>query len=248
MLVLERVEKRFGDFVAIPRLNLTFEAGQTTALIGPSGCGKSTVLRILNGLIRPDAGSVSLQGTRLTPTTVRALRQRMAYLLQGGGLFPHLTARENATLMARYLGWPRDRIQTRLDELLTLTRFPTAALMRYPAEISGGQRQRLALMRALMLDPKVLLLDEPFGALDPIIRRELQQELREIFTQLGRTVVLVTHDLGEAAFLARRVVLMNEGKVIQQGRLESLLKAPADPFVTRFVNAQRSWLDEGGAS
>ena len=163
----------------------------------------------------------------------------MGYVIQEGGLFPHLTAAANVTLMARHLEWPPDRLQTRLQALAALTQFPAEALGRYPVQLSGGQRQRVSLMRALMLDPDVLLLDEPLGALDPMIRADLQTDLKRIFQQLHKTVVLVTHDLGEAAFLGDVIVLMRAGEIVQQGPLAELLQTPAEPFVTDFINAQR---------
>jgi osmoprotectant transport system ATP-binding protein len=204
------------------------------------------------GLIRPDTGRVRFQGTEITPLNARKLRLEMGYVVQDGGLFPHLTAEQNVTLMARYLGWDEERIQNRLADLTKLTQFPADGLGRYPVQISGGQRQRVSLMRALMLDPALLLLDEPLGALDPIIRSELQADLRRIFQTLGKTVVLVTHDLGEAGFLGDVIVLLRDGRVVQQGTLTELVHKPADPFVTRFVNAQRSPLESlqpaGGVS
>jgi osmoprotectant transport system ATP-binding protein len=196
---------------------------------------------LLNGLLRPDTGRVRFDGQPL-PTDDEALlavRRRVGYALQGGGLFPHLTGAENVTLMARHLRWPAARMQERLEALVELTRFPTDGLARYPVQLSGGQRQRVALMRALMLDPDVLLLDEPLGALDPLVRHELQADLRGIFARLRKTVVLVTHDLAEAAYLGEGIVLMREGRVVQQGTLTDLEARPADPFVTRFIQAQR---------
>jgi osmoprotectant transport system ATP-binding protein len=236
---LEGVSKRFGDTHALHPLDLSVPAGHTTVLLGPSGCGKSTLLRLMNGLLRPDTGRVLFRGEPLRDEDLLAIRQRIGYALQGGGLFPHLTARGNATLMARHLRWPAERLRARLRELVELTRFPPDALERYPGQLSGGQRQRVSLMRALMLDPDVLLLDEPLGALDPMIRHELQGDLRDIFARLGKTVVLVTHDLGEGAFLGHRVVLMREGRIVQQGPLAELERAPADPFVSRFFQAFR---------
>jgi osmoprotectant transport system ATP-binding protein len=167
----------------------------------------------------------------------------MGYVIQEGGLFPHLTAAANVALMARYLRWKRPAIQRRLAELAELTQLPLPSLQRLPTELSGGQRQRVSLMRALMLDPDVLLLDEPLGALDPMIRYDLQQDLRRIFQQLHKTVVLVTHDLGEAAFLGDTLVLLREGRIVQQGSPEQLVQHPRDGFVERFVRAQRSPLD-----
>jgi osmoprotectant transport system ATP-binding protein len=160
-------------------------------------------------------------------------------VIQDGGLFPHLTARGNVSLLARHLGWPAARIDARVADLAALTRLPADALDRAPHELSGGQRQRVALMRALMLDPAALLLDEPLGALDPLVRADLQAELRDLFRSLGKTVVLVTHDLGEATFLADHLVLLREGSIVQQGPPADLWRRPADPFVTRFVQAQR---------
>ncbi len=243
MLELAGVSKTFGGVRAIAPLSLRIAAGRTSVLIGQSGCGKSTLLRLMIGLISPDAGEVRLEGELLAPPSLLALRRRMGYVIQDGGLFPHLTAGENVGLMARYLGWPGEKIRARLDELADLTRFPPGGLARYPAQLSGGQRQRVSLMRALMLDPEVLLLDEPLGSLDPMIRHELQEDLRRIFQNLGKTVVMVTHDIGEAGFFGDTIYLMDEGAILQEGTLEDLVRRPADGFVTRFINAQRSPLE-----
>lgn len=239
MLELQGVSKSYGRSIALQTTDLTFREGQTTVLLGPSGCGKSTIMRILLGLIAPDTGAVSFAATPLSPSNIRELRRRMGYVVQDGGLFPHLTAQANVTLLARYLGWKPDRIQKRLMELVELTSFPQEGLDRYPVQLSGGQRQRIGLMRALMLDPEVLLLDEPLGELDPIIRSDLQDDLRRIFQALAKTVVLVTHDLGEGAFFGDWIVLLRDGRVVQQGKLTDLIERPDDPFVTRFINAQR---------
>jgi osmoprotectant transport system ATP-binding protein len=250
MLELNDVSKTYGATHALAATSLKMPRGQTTVLIGPSGCGKSTLLRLMIGLIWPDAGSVRLDGVALTPANARALRRRMGYVIQEGGLFPHLAARDNVTLMARHLGRQRADIDARLAELAGLVQMPVKMLERYPAQLSGGQRQRVGLMRALMLDPDVLLLDEPLGALDPIIRSELQDDLRRIFQTLGKTVVLVTHDMGEAGFFGDSIVMLRGGQVVQQGTLRELVQSPADPFVTQFINAQRSPLDsmKGGAA
>ena len=248
MLELHAIRKSFGDAPAIDALDLVIPGGRTTVLIGPSGCGKSTLLRLMIGLIRPDRGSVRFGAEEVTPESAPLLRRRMGYVIQSGGLFPHLTARGNVALMARYLGWGAERIAARIDELVALTRFPADGLDRYPAQLSGGQRQRVGLMRALMLDPDVLLLDEPLGALDPIIRRDLQTELKEIFGALGKTVVLVTHDIGEAGYFGDLIVLLRDGGMVQLGALAELLERPADPFVERFITAQRSLLDQPEAA
>jgi osmoprotectant transport system ATP-binding protein len=242
MFELRGVRKEYRGLPALRGIDLSIDSGRTTVLIGSSGCGKSTLLRLLVGLLRPDAGEVRFDGSAITVERLTGLRRRTGYVVQDGGLFPHLTARENVALLARHIGWPAARIEARVGELVELARLPRAALERYPVELSGGQRQRVALLRALMLDPDVLLLDEPLGALDPMIRSELQEDLRAAFDRLKKTVVLVTHDLGEAAFFGGTTVLMHEGRIVQRGPLADLIERPADPFVTRFVRAQRSLL------
>ncbi len=242
MIRVESVIKSYGGRRVIDHLTFEVKAGETAVVIGPSGSGKSTALRLLLRLAVPDGGQVMFDGVILSPHTVSDVRRRVGYVIQDGGLFPHMTARENVTLKARTLKWPGARIHARLEELRELTNFPADGLDRYPVELSGGQRQRVALMRGLMLDPDVLLLDEPLGALDPMIRFSLQEDLRNIFKTLCKTVVLVTHDLSEAVFFGDRILLMREGKVIQQGSFETMTREPADPFVTEFVNAQRGHL------
>jgi osmoprotectant transport system ATP-binding protein len=233
------VTHRFGQLVALRDIDLEIEAGRTTVLFGPSGCGKSTLLRLVLGLVAPTVGRVTVGTEEVGHDTVLDLRRRMGYVLQGGGLFPHLTAADNVTLMARHLRRPRDQIERRLSELCVLTHLPTNALTRFPMELSGGQQQRVGLMRALMLDPEVLLLDEPLGALDPLVRRKLQSELLEIFGALHRTVLLVTHDLAEAAYFADTIVLLKEGRIVQTGTLDDLRSRPNEAFVTSFLSAQR---------
>jgi osmoprotectant transport system ATP-binding protein len=201
---------------------------------------KSTVLRLIAGLLEPTSGAIEMEGELVNAASIQRLRRRIGYVIQDGGLFPHLTARENVTLMARHLGNPAAEIANRLDELCALTRLPAEHLARYPAELSGGQKQRVGLMRALMLKPDALLLDEPLGALDPLVRAALQRDLREIFEQLRQTIVLVTHDMAEAAYLGHRLVLMERGRVVQEGAFEELRDRPASGFVREFINAQRS--------
>ena len=204
MIRMQNVTKRFGDFQALHPIDLDLVPGKITALLGPSGCGKSTLLRVIVGLIFPDSGTLEFDGTVMTPANIREIRHRMGYMIQDGGLFPHLTIGDNVSLLARHLGWERDRVHNRLNELAELTHLPEGSLDRFPTQVSGGQRQRVALMRALFLDPDVVLLDEPMGALDPLIRSELQDELREIFQRLNKTVVVVTHDIGEAGVSGQR--------------------------------------------
>ncbi|MCB9854408.1 MAG: ATP-binding cassette domain-containing protein [Phycisphaerales bacterium] len=237
------VTKRFDRKPALSQIDLRIETGKTTVLIGPSGCGKSTLIRLLVGLIRPDEGRVLFEGHPLSDVALLTQRQQMGYVIQDGGLFPHLSAFDNTALLARFLKKPADWIQTRVEELADLTHFPRDGLRRYPLQLSGGQRQRVSLMRALMLDPHVLLLDEPLGALDPMIRAGLQADLKGIFQALKKTVVLVTHDLGEAAFLADEIVLMRAGLIVQRGSIRELMDNPSEPFVTEFIQAHRSPLE-----
>ena len=240
LVELHGVSKSYGSAIALHATALSFERGKTTVLIGPSGCGKSTLLRLIIRLLDPDAGAIRFDGVPITPANISELRRRIGYVIQDGGLFPHLTARKNVLLMAAHLKKPAGEMQRRLTELCALTRFPEAALDRYPIELSGGQRQRISLMRALMLSPELLLLDEPLGALDPLVRAALQKDLKEIFARLKQTTILVTHDLAEAAYLGDEIVLMSEGHVVQIGTLEDLRTKPTGAFVTEFINAQRS--------
>lgn len=239
MIELRKVTKQFGPHRAVDAIDLSCPQGKTQVLIGTSGCGKSTLLRMIVGLVTPDSGSVMFEDEPLNAQTLSSIRQRIGYMIQEGGLFPHLSVRQNIAIVPRYLGWQPGRSDARIDELLTLTQLPRDLLSRYPRQLSGGQRQRVSLMRALMLDPDVLLLDEPLGDLDPMIRAELQQDLREIFRELGKTVVLVTHDLAEAGYLADRVTLLSKGKIVQQGDFSELIENPVDEFAAKFVQAQR---------
>jgi osmoprotectant transport system ATP-binding protein len=233
------VTKRFGDDFAIRDVNLEIEGGKITALIGPSGCGKSTILRLIVGLVTADTGEIQFDGEKIAAETIMKIRRRLGYVIQDGGLFPHLTARHNLTLQPRLFRKRRDEIEKRIMELCELTKFPGSGLDRYPLELSGGQRQRVSLMRALMLSPELLLLDEPFAALDPLVRMNLQRDLKEICARLQQTVLLVTHDLAEAAFLGNEIALMSEGQIIQRGSIADLRAKPANEFVREFISAQR---------
>jgi osmoprotectant transport system ATP-binding protein len=233
------VSKRYADIAALHSTNLSIERSKTTVLIGPSGCGKSTLLRLIIRLIEPDSGSVEFDGELIAPQNIDAFRRRIGYVIQEGGLFPHLTARANVLLMARHVGKSHEEMQKRLLQLCDLTRFSGNLLPRYPVELSGGQRQRVSLMRALMLAPELLLLDEPLGALDPLVRASLQKDLKGIFTQLRQTVLFVTHDLAEAIYFGDEIVLLNEGRVLQKGTVADLRDNPANAFVSEFINAQR---------
>lgn len=240
VFTLSGVRKTYDSTAVLDGVDLVIALGQTTVLIGPSGCGKSTLLGILTGLITPDAGQVLFEGKPIATNAWPTLRQRIGYVIQDGGLFPHLSGRANVTLMARHLKLPTEQINRRVQELADLTRLPIETLSRLPAEMSGGQRQRVALMRALMLNADVLLLDEPLAALDPMVRADLQRDLADAFRTLGKTIVLVTHDMGEAAFFGQHVVLLRNGKIVQQGPPSDLLDHPAEPFVEQFIGAQRA--------
>ena len=239
MIRLEGVTKHDGGARLLGPVSLEVAPHVTLALLGPSGAGKSTLLRMVVGLIRPDEGTVRVCGELMTPASAVRLRRRIGYVIQEGGLFPHLSARENAVVMARHLGWPAGRIASRADELAELVRLRPELLARFPAQLSGGERQRVSLMRALFLDPDVLLFDEPLGALDPLVRAQLQQDLRDSFRLLHKTVLLVTHDLAEAAFLADEIAVVNEGVVVERGPCAEIVGRPRDAFVARFVSAQR---------
>jgi len=240
LIALENVSKAFGAKTVLAPTSLAPAEGRTTVLLGPSGCGKSTLLRIMVGLVLPDAGRVLFDGREVNAANVDQVRHRIGYVIQEGGLFPHLDGARNVTLLAEYLKRDRAWIGRRVSELSALVRITDELLGRYPRELSGGERQRVALIRGLMLDPQALLLDEPLAALDAITRRELQSELKGIFARLAKTVVLVTHDLHEAAWFGDEIVLMRSGCIVQRGSLEDLLQRPAEPFVTEFVHAQRA--------
>jgi osmoprotectant transport system ATP-binding protein len=220
-------------------INFSVTPGQSLALLGESGCGKTTTLRLINRLLLPSSGAVFVEGKNTRDWDELELRRHIGYVIQEGGLFPHLTARQNVLLLARHIGQEESKNRARFDALCELTHFPTDHSERFPGELSGGQRQRVGLMRALMLDPPLLLFDEPLAALDPMVRASLQTDLKRIFQTLQKTVVVVTHDLGEAGFLGDEIALMRNGKILQQGAFEELRETPADPFVTEFISAQR---------
>jgi osmoprotectant transport system ATP-binding protein len=238
VIELAGVSKHFGSVPAVQDVSLTVPRGTTHVLLGSSGCGKSTILRLILGLAWPDAGSVAVEGVVVNPDTRAIVVAQIGYVVQSGGLFPHLTAARNVTLPAEVRHWPLERTRSRLTELAAMVGFDAPTLGRLPGELSGGQRQRVSLMRALMLDPPVLLLDEPLGALDPVVRADLQMQLRAIFSHLGKTVVMVTHDVAEAVLFGATISLMTQGRVVQQGSFEELARRPAEPFVTEFLTAQ----------
>ena len=238
MISIHNLSKSFGGKAILHGFSLDVQDGETVALLGLSGSGKTTILKCLCGLLMPDHGTITFDGVSLTAESRRQLRQRMGYVIQDGGLFPHLTLKQNLSIVGEETGLTAVEIETKTRELARLVKLPFEILARYPAQVSGGQRQRVGLMRALFLNPSYLLLDEPLGALDPITRRDLQDELKELIQRLGKTVILVTHDLLEARRLSTRIILLEHGAISQQGSMEDLIHHPANDFVRRFVQAQ----------
>jgi osmoprotectant transport system ATP-binding protein len=238
VIVLDGVEKFYGTRRILGPIALDVPAGHRLAVIGPSGCGKSTLLRVILGLVHADRGAVSIAGHRMEQRSKRALRLRVGYVVQDGGLFPHLTAERNVTLVARHLGWTAERARVRVDELAALAGLDREMLTRFPLEMSGGQRQRVGIMRALMLDPDVLLMDEPLGALDPVTRARLQGELASLLQALQKTMILVTHDIAEAERLADEAIVLQDGIVAQRGTVAAMRSAPANAFVAELLRAR----------
>jgi osmoprotectant transport system ATP-binding protein len=227
MIALRHVSKRFGGRVALDDVSLTVESGTTHVLLGSTGSGKSTILKIILGLLRPDSGEVRVDQVA-----------RIGYVVQDGALFPHLTIARNATLPARAAGWSDEQQAARLAALAALVGLETSLLDCYPHQLSSGQRQRAGVLRALILDPPVLLLDEPLGALDPIARAELQEHLVAIIAELRKTMIVVTHDIREAFVFGATITLLSRGRVVQQGTFADLARRPAEPFVAEFLRAQ----------
>jgi osmoprotectant transport system ATP-binding protein len=243
MISLEHVTKRYSETgaVAVDDLSLQIPEGMTVALIGPSGCGKTTTMRMINRLVDPTMGRILVGGEDVTQIDPILLRRRIGYVIQQVGLFPHMTIGQNIAAVPKLLGWDSARIARRTEELLHLVGLdPKEMLKRYPRQLSGGQRQRVGVARALAADPPVLLMDEPFGALDPVARTRLQSEFRQILKQVRKTVVLVTHDLEEATRLGDRIAIMNNGKIVQYDTPDAVLSHPADAFVENFVGIDRA--------
>lgn len=244
MLLLQKVTKAYSSQFAIRSLHLQVSEGESHILLGPSGSGKSTILKLIMGLIRPEQGDIQLGNDWLSLVEKQEWVRKIGYVPQDGGLFPHLNAEQNATIVAKSLHWKKSRIQERISEVAKLVSMPDNLLVRYPYELSGGQKQRVAIMRALFLDPKLLLFDEPLANIDPLLRLEIQTELRTLFKKLNKTVLTVTHDIGEAAYLGDRVSMICNGSILQSGPMSELIKRPADPFVTQFINAQKRELTQ----
>jgi len=241
MIRFEGVSKRYDEVVAVRDLTLEVPAGETVVLIGPSGCGKTTTLKMINRLIEPSAGRVLVNGQDVAEQDPQTLRRGIGYVIQSVGLFPHLSVRQNIQVVPDLLGWPKARSAARADELLELIGLEPATYRdRYPKDLSGGQQQRIGVARALAVDPPVLLMDEPFGAVDPLTRDRLQEEFLALQRRLRKTVVMVTHDIDEAIRLADRVCLMNEGRIEQYAPPDDLLGSPRNRFVRQFVGSDRA--------
>lgn len=245
MIELFEVTKRFGTETAVDAISLSVKAGELCALVGTSGCGKSTTLRMINRLIEHDGGEIHLDGRPVREFDEQALRRRIGYAIQSTGLFPHWTVARNIGLVPRLLKWPAARIQERVESLMALLGLPLEQFAdKYPHQLSGGQAQRVGVARALAADPEILLMDEPFGALDPITRESLQAELRDLQARLNKTIVFVTHDMDEALALADRLVVMRAGRIVQQGTPLALLRDPADDFVASLLGGEDRGLKE----
>nr|WP_163503169.1 ABC transporter ATP-binding protein [Halomonas socia] len=236
---LDAVTKQFGDATAVDAIRLAIPRGELCVLVGTSGCGKSTTLRMINRLIEHTAGQIRIDGQQIRDFDEQRLRRRIGYAIQSTGLFPHWTVARNIGLVPRLLRWPASRIAARVSELLALLGLDESEFAgKYPHQLSGGQAQRVGVARALAADPEVLLMDEPFGALDPITRESLQDELLRLQSRLHKTIVFVTHDMDEALKLADRIVVMDAGRIVQQGSAEALLQAPANAFVESLLGGR----------
>ncbi len=242
-IFFQDVSKTYGKDAALHGVTIAFEDGVTTAIVGPSGSGKSTLLQLINGLVRPSSGTIHVHGKPVDYNRLPELRRQIGYAVQGTGLFPHLTVERNITLLARLVGWDAERIRVRAQELMQRVGLPWTFATRYPHELSGGQQQRVGLCRAMMLQPPFFLLDEPFGALDPVTRNDIQQEFLHLQQSEPCTIVLVTHDLHEALKLGQRLIVLERGRIAQHGPGEEIVNAPANEFVRKFF--QTHLKDEG---
>lgn len=243
---LRKVSKTFtdprgGKIEAVRHVTLDIGEGETLCLIGTSGCGKTTTMRLINKLTEPTEGEIFVEGTAISDFDTIALRRRIGYVIQSGGLFPHMTVAENVGLLCRLEGWAKDRRQERVRQLLEMVNMdPSEFEARYPRELSGGQRQRIGLARALALDPPLVLMDEPFAALDPITRDQVHEEFRQLKEKVKKTMVIVTHDMAEAFKLADRIALMDAGEVVQVGTEDDFRHRPANDFVSDFLRSHLS--------
>ena len=243
MIVFDQVTKRYPDSTVdvVNQLSLTIPDGEICILVGPSGCGKTTTMKMINKLIPPSSGSILIDGQDIGAIDTIQLRLNIGYIIQDIGLFPHMTVAENIATVPVELGWKKDRISARVDELLDLVELdPKVYRHKKPRELSGGQRQRVGVARALAADPKVMLMDEPFGALDPITRAKLQDEFLNIQAKIKKTIVFVTHDIDEALKMGDRIAVLKAGRVVQYGTPMEILARPADPFVSELIGGRNS--------
>ncbi len=241
MIELKNVFKNYGDFTAVNDVSFTVENGEVCVLIGPSGCGKSTTIKLINRMLEPTAGDIYVEGKDIRAEKPEVLRRKIGYVIQNIGLFPHMTVADNIAVVPKLLGWEPERIRERTEELLNLIGLDSAQYApKFPRELSGGEAQRIGVARALAADPPLLLMDEPFGAVDPLNRQVLQAEFQKIQRKLRKTVIFVTHDLDEAIRLADRIVLLERGRVLQNDSPEDLLSRPANKFVRNFVGTDRA--------
>ncbi len=240
MIAFNNVSLAFEKTSVIKNLSLKLEGGRTHVLLGLSGCGKSTLLKLILGIHKPDQGVVQVNNFEVNSKSQRKIAEKIGYVIQDGGLFPHLTARENIELVPKLRKENLKKIKARTHELMELVNIQKNVLDRYPSEMSGGQKQRISLARALFSNPDLLLLDEPLGALDPIVRAHLQAELKDIFNKLNKTVILVTHDIGEAAFFGHTIHMMSQGEILQSSSFEELSENPTSEFITEFIAASQS--------
>ncbi|MCP4913326.1 MAG: ATP-binding cassette domain-containing protein [Oligoflexia bacterium] len=238
MIELKSVKKSYGDKVVIPNLDFKVLNGKTHCLLGSSGSGKTTILRIISGLTQVDQGEVIIQGTPLSNLSTQEFASKVGYISQEGGLFPHITCWDNILLPGKVHGRNIDELKKKTIEFCKMVDLQISLLDKVPSQLSGGQRQRVALIRGLILDPEILLLDEPMSALDPLVRASLQKQLKVLFKELAKTVLLITHDLHEASYLGDVIHLLNQGRVIQEGQFNDLYKNPKEEFVKEFLQAQ----------
>jgi osmoprotectant transport system ATP-binding protein len=239
MIQVTGLTRRYGGTLAVSDASFHVEAGEVLALVGASGSGKTTTLKMINRLVEPDAGRVVVDGRDAATVEPHALRRSIGYVIQAVGLFPHMTAAENVAVPLRLLGWPSDRVEARVAEVLALVELDPTLGARFPAALSGGEQQRVGVARALAASPRVMLLDEPFGALDPLTRDRLQRSFETLRRKLGLTAVFVTHDVAEALVLADRIGVMRRGRLVQVGTAAELARSPADEDVARLLDTPR---------